>query len=50
MIDGKCSKRSQKQLIRETIRENDDYSLYRQRSTDGYRQSTIVKVNQQKSW
>lgn len=46
IVHGKCSKCFPKQLVAETISENEGYLLNRQRSTDDNGRSTIVKVNQ----
>ncbi|GBP22166.1 hypothetical protein EVAR_10676_1 [Eumeta japonica] len=47
MVDGKCSKRYPRDLIAETITENDGYPLYRQRSVADNGRSVVVKVRGQ---
>lgn len=47
MIDGKCSKRYPRQLISETVSDNDGYPLYRRRSTADNGNSAIIRMNNQ---
>lgn len=47
MIDGNCSKRYPRQLVKDTITGNDGYPLYRRRSTDDNGKSTVIKVRNQ---
>lgn len=44
MVDGKCSMRYPRALVAHTITGNDEYPLYRRRSTENNGKSTFIKL------